>query len=140
VRELDSRGPRSYETLQAAEERMQEANLRLTPEMVRHLTQHAVRRREDGSYVWKFDNYVRLAPVPEWSPEETRQLWGQIKAPTLHIGGSDSWGKRFPDGRERLTQSVPRARTVIVEGAGHWVHHDQLDEFVRLSRDFLAQD
>ena len=137
VRDLESRALRSYETLQAAEDRMQEANRRLTPEMVQHLTRHAVRRREDGSYIWKFDNYVRLAPVPEWSPAETRQLWAQIKAPTLHIGGSDSWGKRFPDGREHLTQSVPNSQIVIVQGAGHWVHHDQLDEFVRLTRDFL---
>jgi len=26
---------------------------------------------------------------------------------------------------------------VAVEGAGHWVQHDKLDEFLRLTEDFL---
>jgi pimeloyl-ACP methyl ester carboxylesterase len=137
VRELEQREPHHYPTLAAAEERMQEANKRLTPEMVEHLTKHAVRRLEDGSYVWKFDNYMRLTPAPEWTPDDTMSLWKQITAPTLHIGGSDSWGKRFPDGRETMTRAVPNERTVLVQGAGHWVHHDQLDEFVKLVRDFF---
>jgi pimeloyl-ACP methyl ester carboxylesterase len=137
VRELERREPHPYANLSEAEARMQEANRRLTPEMVTHLTEHAVRRQEDDTYVWKFDNYTRLTPAPEWSPAETVELWKQIKTPTLHIGGSDSWGKRFPDGREEMTRAVPNSHTVIVEGSGHWVHHDQLDEFVRLVRDFL---
>ena len=29
------------------------------------------------------------------------------------------------------------ARVVSVEGAGHWVHHDRLDEFLGLLRGFL---
>jgi pimeloyl-ACP methyl ester carboxylesterase len=136
VRELERRGPHPY-TLAEAEARMFDANKRLSPEMVRHLTEHAVKRLEDGRYLWKFDNYTRLAPAPEWSPAETMELWKQIKTPTLHIGGSDSWGKRFPDGRETMTQAVPNSHTVIVQGSGHWVHHDQLDEFVRLIREFL---
>src|SRR5688572_1533479 len=137
VRELERREPHPYANLSEAEARMHDANKRLTPAMVTHLTEHAVNRLHDDTYVWKFDNYTRLTPAPEWSPAETVELWKQIKTPTLHIGGSDSWGKRFPDGRETMTQAVPNSRTVIVEGSGHWVHHDQLDEFVRLVREFL---
>ena len=29
------------------------------------------------------------------------------------------------------------AKVVELEDAGHWVHHDRLDEFVRLVKDFL---
>jgi pimeloyl-ACP methyl ester carboxylesterase len=136
--EMQGRRPHPYESLEAAEARMLEANQRLSPEMVRHLTSHAVRRQEDGTYVWKFDNYVRLTSPTEWGPDDTEVLWRNIKAPTLHIGGSDSWGKRFPDGREALTKNVPNSRTVIVDGAGHWVHHDQFEVFVRLIREFLG--
>jgi pimeloyl-ACP methyl ester carboxylesterase len=144
VRDLEQRGPHIYESLEAAEKRMQEENRRLTPEMVKHLTLHAVKHVEGAQtggrrgYVWKFDNYMRLTPAPEWTPDETVQLWKLIKAPTLHLGGSDSWGKRFSDGREELAGVVPNSRTVIVEGAGHWVHHDNLPEFVRLVREFLT--
>jgi len=143
VRDLEQRGPHIYESLQAAEARMQEANQRLTPEMVRHLTLHAVKHVEGAQtggrqgYIWKFDNYMRLTPAPEWTPADTVELWKQIKAPTLHIGGSDSWGRRFSDGREELTGAVPNSKTTIVDGAGHWVHHDNLQEFTRLVRDFF---
>jgi pimeloyl-ACP methyl ester carboxylesterase len=143
VRDLEQRGPHIYANLAEAGERMQEANKRLTPEMVKHLTLHAVKHVEGAQtggrqgYVWKFDNYIRLTPAPEWTPDDTALLWKQIKAPTLHIGGADSWGKRFTDGREELAGLVPDSQTVIVEGAGHWVHHDNLPEFVRLVREFL---
>ena len=30
------------------------------------------------------------------------------------------------------------ARHVVVDGAGHWVQHDQLDEFVDLVERFVA--
>ncbi len=30
------------------------------------------------------------------------------------------------------------AEVVNIEGAGHWVHHDRLDEFLRLVRAFLS--
>jgi pimeloyl-ACP methyl ester carboxylesterase len=144
VRELEERAPHIYETIEAAEERMREENKHLTLEMVRYLTLHALKRAEGAQtagrrgYVWKFDNYTRLGAVPEWTPADTEQLWGAIKAPTLHIGGSESWGIRWADGRDKLAASVPGSRTVIVDGAGHWVHHDKLDEFVRVVREFLG--
>jgi len=31
------------------------------------------------------------------------------------------------------------AEVVSIEGAGHWVHHDRLDEFVALTRQFLKR-
>jgi pimeloyl-ACP methyl ester carboxylesterase len=33
----------------------------------------------------------------------------------------------------------PNACAATVEGAGHWVHHDRLDETLRLVRGFLAE-
>jgi len=30
------------------------------------------------------------------------------------------------------------ARLANLEGAGHWVHHDRLEEFLRLVREFLV--
>ncbi len=72
---------------------------KLTPEMVKHLTRHAVRQQADGSYVWKFDIFGRLAQVPDWDAEATDEMWRQIKVPVLQIGGSESWGHRFMDKR-----------------------------------------
>ena len=132
VRGLERREPRVYATLDAAQARMQEANRRLTPAIARHLTEHALRRREEGGYVWKFDNFVRLRSLGEWSVEETKTIWQGIRAPLLLVGGSES-GLRPAETVEGLS-----VEPVVVDGAGHWVHHDQLDRFVALVRDFFA--
>jgi pimeloyl-ACP methyl ester carboxylesterase len=105
--------------------------------MVRHLTKHAVKRREDGMYVWKFDNYTRLTPAPEWDMDESLKLWSNIKTPVLFCGGAESWDKRFP-GREVMADWVPGAQKRVFENAGHWVHHDQLEPFVAAVREFLG--
>jgi pimeloyl-ACP methyl ester carboxylesterase len=38
------------------------------------------------------------------------------------------------DGRARHFRD---AKVVAIENAGHWVHHDRLDTFLDLVRDFL---
>jgi pimeloyl-ACP methyl ester carboxylesterase len=135
--DLAERQPRGYPTLEAAEARMAEENRRLSPEMVRHLTKHAVRQREDRSYIWKFDNYTRLSPAPEFSLEQTEAAWRSVKTPVLFCGGSESWSLRFP-GREVMADWVPGARKHVFEDAGHWSHHDQLQPFLKVARDFFA--
>ena len=62
-RALSGRLPRRYASIEEALKRMQEQNGHLTPEHARHLTQHGVNQNEDGTYSWKFDNYVRSWPA-----------------------------------------------------------------------------
>jgi len=144
IREMETRRVHAYATLEAAAARMQEANHRLSPAMVRHLTEHAVRRREDGTYVWKFDNYVRLNGPTAWTAEEATALWRGIRARVLLVGGAESWLSRLPvrpaskQEIEGLAASIPGAQSVVVEDAGHWVHHDQFERFVALLREFLS--
>jgi hypothetical protein len=38
---------------------MQEENPHLSADQARHLTIHGSNQNEDGTYSWKFDNYVR---------------------------------------------------------------------------------
>ena len=61
-RGLSGRLPRRYASIEDACKRMQEENKHLSPEQARHLTQHGVNQNEDGTYSWKFDNYVRSWP------------------------------------------------------------------------------
>jgi pimeloyl-ACP methyl ester carboxylesterase len=134
--DLAERQPRPYPTLEAAEARMMEENGHLSPEMVRHLTKHAVRQREDGSYIWKFDNYTRLTPAPEFNLEQTETAWRHVKTPVLFCGGAESWSLRFP-GREVMADWVPGAKKHVFADAGHWAHHDQLGPFLKVVREFL---
>jgi pimeloyl-ACP methyl ester carboxylesterase len=135
--DLVAREPRGYDSIEAAEARMAEEHGHMAPDVLRHVTAHAVRRREDGTYGWKFDNYTRLTPAPEWNMDQTRAAWTQIKTPVLYCGGSESWHDRFP-GREVMADWVPGAQKRIFEGAGHWVHHEQLAPFVATVREFFG--
>ena len=137
LRQISGRIPRRYRSLEEAYERMQTENPHLTEEQARHLTIHGSIQNEDGTYSWKFDNYVRaLAPVglPQ---EEQVELYSRITCPTLLFRGTESWAADpATDGRVAHFKDV---RVANIEGAGHWVHHDQLDEFVARTRAFLEE-
>ena len=69
---------------------------------------------------------------------ETKELWARITAPILLVSGSESWARHASDGDP--SKGFSNARHVTIDDAGHWVHHDQLDRFLALTREFLAQD
>ena len=78
MRALSGRLPRRYASIEDALKRMQEANAHLSPEQARHLTQHGVNQNEDGTYSWKFDNYVRADSPYGMTPAETEELLSLI--------------------------------------------------------------
>jgi len=137
VREFSKRQPRRYPSIEAAAKRMLEENSFLSPEQANHLTVHGVARNEDGTFSWKFDNYTRIFYPQRWDSEQMRQLWGRIRCPTLLMRGTESWASDPAiDGR---MEAFGNARLVNVPEAGHWVHHDRLDVFLREVRAFLDE-
>jgi pimeloyl-ACP methyl ester carboxylesterase len=138
MRELERRSPRRYPSMDAAVARMREENPHLTPEMARHLTVHGVRQNDDGSQSWKFDNYVRAHSPYEFNVGDAREIWNQIRCPVLLVRGEESWaGDPEEDGRATAFHDY---RSVSVANAGHWVHHDQLQPFLEVTRQFLLGD
>ena len=100
TRGIAARVPRRYATFDEALQRMREANKHLTEDQARHLTIHGVNQNEDGTYSWKFDNYVRAFPPIGLAPEETYELYGRISCPTLLVYGNESWASNpETDGR-----------------------------------------
>jgi pimeloyl-ACP methyl ester carboxylesterase len=135
MRALAGRMPRRYRSIEEALARMQAENPRLTPEQARHLTVHGVNQNEDGTYGWKFDNYVRAFSPSSFNAGEAHELWGRITCPTLLVRGMESWASNpLADGRAGYFKN---ARVVNVEKAGHWVHHDQLEVFLEVVTEFL---
>ena len=135
MRDFASRLPRRYKTLEEAVERMRNANPRLSQEQAHHLTLYGANRNEDGSYTWKFDNYVRSQSPYRFNMTDAQDIWGRITCPTLLLRGADSWASDpEKDGR---AGAFRQPAIVTVPNAGHWVHHDQLDLFMRQVRRFL---
>ncbi len=134
-RKAAGRQPRRYPSLEAAYARMKEENAFLSDERARHLTVHGAIRNEDGTYSWKFDNYLNVWPVGDIAYAEQEKLWSAISCPTLLLYGADSWATN-PERDGRL-QHFQTARVVEYENAAHWLHHDQFDRFVAELRGFL---
>jgi len=136
VRGLAGRLPRRYASIEDAFRRMQEENPHLSAEQARHLTSHGVNQNEDGTYSWKFDNYVRAWFPYDMSSRDIQAIWSRVVFRTLLLYGEESRaGNPADDGRDRPFR---HATSIGVEGAGHWLHHDRLDEFLRIVREFLG--
>jgi pimeloyl-ACP methyl ester carboxylesterase len=135
VRKVEKRQPKTYPSLDAAIARMKEANPHLSDEVARHLTLHGTNWDPDGSLVWKFDNYARVFAPYGHRIEDSVELYQRITCPALLFWGMESF---FPvpetDPRRKALRG---ARLVTVPNAGHWVHHDQLETFLRETTDFL---
>lgn len=136
TRDLARRQPRRYASIDEAVARMKEANKRLSEEQARHLTEHGITQNEDGTFSWKYDPYSRPAAPYDMSAAEVEQLWARITCPTLLCWGTESFvADPVKDGRAK---KFPNARVVAFEGAGHWLHHDQLDRFMCELEAFLS--
>lgn len=136
LRKTSGRVPRKYPTLQAAFERMHQENPHLSADQARHLTIHGSHQNEDCTYSWKFDNYIRSRAPLQMSTDETATLHQRIACPTLLVRGTESWASDPAiDGR---AANIADVRVHNIANAGHWVHHDQLDEFCALVADFLT--
>ncbi|MBI1845663.1 MAG: alpha/beta hydrolase [Candidatus Rokubacteria bacterium] len=134
-RALAGRLPRRYASIEDAFRRMQDENPHLSAEQARHLTVHGANQNEDGTYSWKFDNYVRAWPPYDMRRRDIEHLWSRIACPTLLLYGTESRsGNPADDGR---AQPFRLATVVGIERAGHWLHHDRLEKFLAVVRRFL---
>lgn len=134
-RQAAGRQPKRYATLDDALARMAAENAYLTPEQARHLTIHGINRNEDGSWSWKFDNYLNIWTIFDMPQGELYKLWSNISCPTLLLYGADSWASN-PEKDGRLVH-FNTAKVIEFENAGHWLHHDQFDRFMSTLDDFL---
>ena len=134
-RHTATRQPRRYKTIEDAFARMHAENAHLSPDQARHLTIHGIARNEDGSWSWKFDNYVHSTMPLDIPQSEQEYLWHRITCPVLLMHGGKSWASNPAiDGKAEIFQN---ARVVSFADAGHWPHHDQFEGFMSEIKAFL---
>ena len=135
LRDMAGREARAYETIDAAVRRMRDANPHLTPDQARHLTIHGTNQNEDGTYTWKFDNYMRAFSPHRFHEGDAHDIWESITCPVLLIRGEESWAADPVE--TGMTDHFRDVRADAVAGAGHWVHHDRLDRFIETVGAFI---
>jgi pimeloyl-ACP methyl ester carboxylesterase len=134
--QLAERKARSFRTIPEAAGRILQRNARLTREQALHLATHGVRKNADGSYSWKFDRYQQARAPYRLSADHYASLWSRITCPTLLLRGSESF---LPDpAASGLTAHMGQADLRTITGAGHWLHHDKLDDVLFALRSFLG--
>ena len=117
-------------------------NQRRTLENIRERMRHRLKPSESGKWTWKFDRRFRepdsgLKIGSSMSNDESWQLFRNVSVPTLIVRGGES-DVLTPAVAERCSQEMPRARLVVVPGAGHSVPGDNPDAFTEAVREFLA--
>jgi pimeloyl-ACP methyl ester carboxylesterase len=135
-RDIEKRKRKPYPSLDAAMARMKEANPHLSDEVARHLTLHGTNWDSEGCLTWKFDNYARAIGPFGHNLSDTAEIYGQITSPTLLFWGLESFAP-VPENDPRVT-AMQHCRLIKVPKAGHWVHHDQLDLFLKETTEFLT--
>ncbi len=137
MRHLAGRTPRRYPGLSDAFQRMQKSNPHLSEERAKHLTIHGSNRNEDGTYSWKFDNYTHSRSPFSLSWDDMTELWENIECPTLLLNAKQGFAHRI--GQNGTDKHFKHAESKDIDKAGHWLHHDQFDEFIASTRDFLGR-
>ena len=136
-RNLAARTVRKYPTIEAAYERMHEMNPHLTTEQARHLSMHASNQNEDGTYSWKFDNYTRNSSPYDMPADDLISLWQAIEARVLIINSTAGYPHRI--GQDGTDSYFKKLNMVSIDNAGHWTHHDRLNEVVATVSEFLDE-
>lgn len=135
-RTLSGRAPRIMATVAEAKARMQAAFPHLPDDLIQHLTETGVRTNQDGTVSWAYDPAGMGRSPSDITHAEFVHLWGEISCPTWLVYCAESWASN--PARDGRAEPFQNATVSVIEKAGHWLHHDQFDDFMRQLESFLG--
>ena len=135
-----------YGSLPDVARRLMKTNPRLGADHAQWLAQHWARQDGDDG-LWRVlgDAAHKVTSAQLFRVEETLEHYRGISAPVLWIEASDDSLSRWWPGRFTLTEfherlrQVPQLNRVVVQDAGHMLHHDQPQALAQLLEDFLGR-
>jgi pimeloyl-ACP methyl ester carboxylesterase len=135
-----------YPSADAVAARLMRNNPRLPPARAAWLARHWAAPDAHGQWHILGDPaHKRTNPVP-YRVDEVLATWRAIEAPLLWVEGRASdpeawWGGRYTrqDFYERLAV-VRDVCQIVLDDAGHMLHHDQPEALARALADFLPPD
>ena len=135
-RNVSDRAPRVLKDLNEAKGRMQAAFTHLPEDLIHHLTATGIKINPDGTVSWAYDPAGMGRSPSDISHEDFVQLCRQITFPTWLVYGATSWASN-PEKDGRL-EPFQKASVSVIENAGHWLHHDQFEDFMSQLEAFLG--
>jgi pimeloyl-ACP methyl ester carboxylesterase len=115
-------------------------NPRRDARLLRRSLWHNLRRRPDGTLMWKTDLRGRAErhETLAKSLNDLRARIADLSCPTLVVRGGDSQILREEDAR-RFAEAIPNGRWLAIARAGHSVQGDQPKALIEVLRGFLEE-
>lgn len=137
---------RDYASLDEVAARLRRTNPRLSPARAAFLAPHWA-HLEDGRWRIAGDPAHRLVNPILYRLEEVLACWRSVVCPVLWVRAAETEVLRFVDTDpaaalaevDRRMYNLANARSLVIEGAGHMVHHDQPAVLARHLAEFVAE-
>lgn len=130
---LQQVNPENIFTRQEADETLQGY---IDSKNIRDFLLSNLQRSKEGAYQWRMGLAAISSSYQQLKAglETDKSFSGE----TLFIKGELS-DYILPDYSPQILSMFPAAKIVEVEGAGHWVHSEKAEQFLKLTRDFLEK-
>jgi esterase len=90
----------------------------------------------DGTQDWRFSKDAILESLRLGRREDHWDTFANLKMPVLVVRGANSLDLA-PALFERMMRTLAGVRGIEIAGAGHWVHFDQPEAFIKALKDFF---
>lgn len=99
----------------------------------------SLREDESGLYDWRFSPSAMIESVRMGRAEDSWNLVKNLQVPTLWIRGEKS-AELSRENFEKILSLNPLIQGVTIAGAGHWVHSENKEEFLKVIKHFTGFD
>ena len=131
--------PEEFDSLDAVVEYMSKQNRFASDRVVRRRLQHATRELPNGKIGWRYDLAIREQRRNGTVPP-AEDLWPMlptINCPTLIVRGKQT--DLLPaEVAQKMVETLPDARLVEVDQAGHMVFEDNPEDFIAAVKGWLS--
>lgn len=134
--------PKAYADFQSLAARLCHNDRRLTSRQAGFLSRHLGRQRADGAVELAADPSHRLVNPILYRLEEVKACWRRVTAPVLWVVARESdllqrFAGHEDDYRSRLA-CFRDLREIVIDNAGHNLHHHRPQRIAGVIEDFLA--
>ncbi|WP_042444415.1 alpha/beta fold hydrolase [Azospirillum sp. B510] len=143
---LRHRNPREEDTFFESQSAVNEEFSRLYPRLSddrrAFLIEHLTVERAEGRWAYRSDPRARVITALPLAADQVKDIWSNVTADTLCLRGARSFvtsafAEHPADLAERLG-TLRRGREIVIEDAGHNMHHDQPLQVAALIEAFLT--
>jgi esterase len=131
--------PEEFDSFEAVVQYMSKQNRFASDAVLRRRLQYATKELPNGKIGWRYDIAIREQRRKGTAPP-AEDLWPSlpsIACPTLIVRGKET-DLLTPEVAQRMVETIPNAKLVEIERAGHMVFEDNPKDFIAAVKDWLS--